>query len=66
MKRLDAEDIIANYDPEFPQQRPLSAGRTFVIRNLWSTSWGIKGYCLMPYEYFLNSQLAIDFGQFGR
>lgn len=35
--------------------------RFFTIRNSWGASWGIKGYCLMPYEYLLNSQLASDF-----
>jgi len=38
-----------------------NAQRVFVIRNSWGTGWGLKGYCLMPYEYLLNAHLASDF-----
>lgn len=33
----------------------------FIVRNSWRAAWGIQGYCMMPYNYLMNGQLADDF-----
>ena len=33
----------------------------FTCSNNWSTTWGINGYCLIPYAFILNPNLASDF-----
>jgi len=35
--------------------------RQFIVRNSAGPRWGRRGYCVMPYAYLLNEQLAWDF-----
>jgi C1A family cysteine protease len=37
------------------------AAEIFITRNSWGEQWGLSGYCLMPYKYLLNENLADDF-----
>ena len=32
----------------------------FICANSWGIEWGNKGFCYMPYEYILNTNLARD------
>lgn len=32
-----------------------------LVRNSWSTGWGLGGYCLMPWSYLLDRDLSGDF-----
>lgn len=33
----------------------------FIVRNSWAATWGMQGYCTMPYAYLTDSNLASDF-----
>ena len=33
----------------------------FLVRNSWSSHWGIDGYCWIPNDYLTNPHLASDF-----
>jgi C1A family cysteine protease len=35
--------------------------KRFRVANSWGTGWGQKGFFTIPYDYFLNSDLASDF-----
>ena len=33
--------------------------KKFIVRNSWG-EWGDKGYCYMPFDYMLNTDLVDD------
>jgi len=37
------------------------ATQQFIVRNSWSTTWGLQGYFMMPYGYLTSTNLADDF-----
>lgn len=34
--------------------------KVFIVRNSWSSTYGDKGYCYVPYSYVTDSQLAVQ------
>ena len=36
-------------------------GQRFIVRNSWGPKFGLGGYFMMPYEYFLKKHLTDDF-----
>jgi hypothetical protein len=44
--------LVVGYDDD---------ARQFIVRNSAGPHWGKHGYCVMPYAYLLNEQLAWDF-----
>ena len=35
--------------------------QAFIVRNSWGPTWGLGGYCYMPYAYLLDDNLSDNF-----
>lgn len=35
--------------------------RLFAVANSWSSRWGNNGFCFIPYDYIMDSNLCSDF-----
>jgi C1A family cysteine protease len=43
--------IIVGYD---------NNSKYFKVQNSWGTNWGASGYCFIPYDYILDSNLTLE------
>jgi hypothetical protein len=51
------ELLIIGYQPQTAR---------FIVANWWGGHWGLGGFCLMPFDYFRNSDLAFEFLTFSK
>lgn len=61
MPKTSAEQILGGHAVVIVGLTQMNNQNYYIVRNSWGTSWGDHGYCYMPVEYILNSELASDF-----